>query len=234
MQSSGLPENITKSIMDYYSENPDNLKRADKLFNKHRHPEHSIVFTKVQCENEYCINLSPVAVVILSVLYQNMNTDNLIKASQNELIKYTSLGNKSTVSRALKELLDKGYIAIKIEATGKAGAVYMVNPDIATIGNNSNKNLNEIFWMLTGSKFEYKNNNGKSYKDVTMSTPHKTWVELNSNKHYSRGYDKQKERNGSEKFIRFNKFNPPEIKTSSAATPDVSKDDNPANEDLPI
>lgn len=236
------PVDAVMQLLDYLKDNKDDLREADKAFHSHEYPQHSIVFSKISNEYETFRFLSMPAIAVLMFLSQNMNCQNAIRASSNQIVKYSTIGNKDTVKKAISELKEKGCIAIVFEGTGNEGAVYMVNPLLATVGREKPYLIHE-FWKLTGSKIGYeKGEHGKSHRTYSkLSKPHKTWNELTFSRVYSIGKESQKIKKGDKHCIQdFNCFNKPEIEikkpsdTGDASDARGSSAADISDEELPL
>ena len=204
----GAPKEIVDQWLDFFSKNYTIAQETEKLFKHHQYPEHSLDWIKQAKNVETSRFLSSNAKCVLEVMAENMSQGNLFQASQNEILKVTSLGNKRYITKAIKELLEKGCIAVKIEGTRRRAAVYMINPSFATVGQRSPHN-EEDFWALTGSKYEYFPEVGQEY---FKSEPQKRWEELTEERTYSTGRD-QLEQN--HQIVYFNKINEPNIQDNT-------------------
>ncbi|HBI62797.1 MAG TPA: hypothetical protein DDY31_16590 [Lachnospiraceae bacterium] len=218
MKSAGFSSDAIKILLDECEDYPKMLAEADKKFSSHKYPHHSIVFLKITNKIEFFNILSPKAVIVLNAMCCTMNTGNLIQITQDDLLNITNLGNKKTIKEALMELLEKGFIAIRLKGNTRRGTVYMVNPLVARCGKEIPE-LEKVFWTLTGTKYDGK--------ITEYSNPHDTWKENVKKRTYSIGYGKQDTTSGE---IRFGKINEPKIKTKKGS-PEAT--DEP-KEELPI
>lgn len=185
---------------------------ADKLFQSHQYPEHSLNWFKLQGDIEFPRFLSPNAMTILIAMCQNMQTDNLLQVSRRDLIDITHLTSLKAVQPALKELVQNGCITEVIEASGRRSAVYMVNPEIATVGKKK-PHLTYLFWKKVRNSLlqhedaddEEELENGKNidWNDYPKSPIRDRWVSLTKDRTYSKGTEYWNE--GSH-GIRYNKI----------------------------
>lgn len=224
LKIAGFPNDILDQLIDYADENPEALINADKTFQEHQYPQHSIKFIKMSNEIEFCKYISAPAASILMVMCQSMRTGNKIQLSQADLINITGIGNKKTVSKALGELMENGYIVLVIDGNTRRSPVYMINPEIATVGK-SNSHLQYQFWKLSGTEFSYDD------EKIIKSMAQQRWEINTAKRTYSLGYDRQDTDDG---LMIFNKINPPEIETAPSAVTPGAMDGSSLDEDLPF
>lgn len=194
-------------------------ENADKLFQSHQYPEHSLNWFKLQGDIEFPRFLSPNAMTILIAMCQNMQTDNLLQVSRRDLIDITHLTSLKAVQPALKELVQNGCITEVIEASGRRSAVYMVNPEIATVGKKK-PHLTYLFWKkVRNSLLQYEAPDDEDEKNIDWNDYPKSpirnrWVSLTKDKTYSKGTESWKE---GAHGIRYNKIRKLEAKGESVA-----------------
>lgn len=223
LKIAGFPNDLIDQLIDFANVNQEALENADKAFQEHQYPQHSIKFVKMSNEIEFCKYIGAPATAILTAMCQNMRTGNKIQLSQSDLLNITGVGNKKTVSKALGELMENGYIALVIDGNTRRSPVYMVNPKIATVGK-SNPHLQYQFWKLSGTEFSYDD------EKTVKSMPQQRWEINTAKRTYALGYDKQ---NTDDGLIIFNKINPPEIETAPSAVT-LGTVDGSLDEDLPF
>ena len=135
------------------------------------------------------------------------NGTNLLQVSYNDLLLVLNTNSRHTIQNALNELIEKGFIAIKIKGKGRISNVYMVNPEIAIKGNCNIDYLTREFWKLTNTTYKDYSNDIE-----VMSSAYSNFNDLiNKGKPYSMGYNKQETKKGT---IYFNKLNPPKLSKS--------------------
>lgn len=180
----GWPADALKQMLEAAEADPKLCQNTDKLFESHRYPEKSIKWVKHRRDNELPRILTSDEKLVLDTLEQYMNQSNLLQIGSRMLSKITGL-NDRTVRSALESLIDKGCIAIKIKGVSNRPSIYMVNPEIGTVGNSSKWVSESNFWILTGSVYELGKNNRLVLKDV--SEPHRRWIELTSSRFFEVG-----------------------------------------------
>ena len=196
LKSSGGDANAIDILLLQLENNNMILENAEELFESHLHPEHSLKWCKLQCNVEFSRFLSVNAVTILTAMLQNMNHWNNIQISYRDIIQITALNSLKSIKPALKELIDKGCIAVQDKGTTKRPTVYMVNPEIATLGKPI-ANHKDMFWRLVRNNVE---SDGGEKPD-----PHALWDELTSKRTYAKGNDSLISH--SDKKITFGKIN---------------------------
>lgn len=197
------------------------LERADKLFQGHQYPEHSLNWIKLQGDVEFTRFLSPNAVTVLIAMCQNMNTDNLLQISRRDLIDITHITSLKAVQPAMSELVQNGCITEVIKASGRKSAVYMINPEISTIGKKK-PHLTYLFWEKVRESLpehepsdnkdktvNYITRNGKDYPKSPILDK---WISLTKERTYSKGTEKWKD---TSYFICYNKIKKLESKKAS-------------------
>lgn len=221
MKSVGCSIPEIECLLKELQSDPAKQKKADKLFKSHLYPQKSINWIKYYNDIELERYISGYALQIFMAMAKNMRTLNLIQVSHNDLVIMTGL-DKRTISKFLKELIAKGCIAIKIPGNRTRASVYMINPQLATVGTGDKKQLTYDFWKLTGT-IEATNQK----EEDKLSSIHEQFLAHTIYRNYSIGYDKQVTSQGT--FI-FNKINDPKVSLSTEE-PDEPLDND---DDLPI
>lgn len=217
LKSVGCSSILVDQLLDELKNDPQKLNDVEELFKSHQYPNKSITWIKRFIDFDYQSCLSEYGIKVFDFMQVHMRSGtNLLQISLNDLLLVLNSKSKHTIQNALNELLEKGFIAIKIKGKGRVSSVYMINPQIAIKGNCNVAYLTREFWKLTGTTYKdyynYKNHN-KKIDDVNaideFSKPHSNFIDLSTkSKPYSMGYDKQEISNGT---LYFNKINPPKI-----------------------
>lgn len=212
LKTSGGDINAIDFLLQEIEQNELLREDADKLFQSHQYPEHSLNWCKLQGDIEFTRFLSPNAVVVLITMCQNMPTTNLIQVSCRDLIEITHISSPKAIQSAITELLDNGCITKMMKASGCRSAVYMVNPDIATVGKKI-PSLKKLFWSkvkdCSADEDSQKKANGKKTKKKkdgkdSDSCPLTKWLSLTDQRTYHKGAEYWKDDSGN---IRFSKIN---------------------------
>lgn len=206
LKDSGCNLDAITVLIDQIDTDKQKLEDAEHRFNTHQYPEHSLVWCKLQGDIEFGRFLSPNAINILVVMCQNMNHWNLIQLSQRKIKEITAIKSLKYVGPALQELIDTGCITIQIDGTTRIPTVYMVNPEIATVGNPIPNYVN-TFWRVADERPV------PDVKDYV--SPHTRWNSLTAERTYSKGRDFLEV--GSKKFS-FSKIGEPRLKKSELAS----------------
>lgn len=198
----GVPN--VEEIKKYLKENINELNKAEKLFQNHIYPNKNLKWIKLYKQNlEISKYISTTSFSIFNCILKLINKDNLIQISHKEISKIANIKNKTYISNSINELIINGFITVKIKGNTRRNTIYMINPELVTIGTGNQELLKIKFWKLTGT--EYKNNNIINYSKI-----HKNWINLNTKQNYIVGYDKLEINNET---IYFNKLSQKE-KTS--------------------
>lgn len=197
--SSGIPENITLGkLKDYLNKNKKDLIKAEDRFKNHLYPQYKLNWNKTYITNiEIYKSLGAKSIGIFNILNKLINKNNLVQISKSELKNILKYDDK-TIIKSINELIEKGFIAIKLKGESKTSraTIYMINPELVTIGTGNQEKLKKEFWQLTGSK----------YKLNILNEPskiHINWLNIIENKNYIIGYDKIQI---DDKIIHFNKL----------------------------
>lgn len=204
--SSGIPENITLGkLKEYLKENKKELSKAEEKFKSHIYPQHKLNWNKNYINNfEIMKEIDNYSISIFTTISKLINKNNLIQISNIEIVKITGY-SKNKVIKSINELIKKGFITIKLKGEPKTSraTIYMINPELVTIGTGNQTQLKKEFWQLTGSK----------YKLNTLKEPskiHINWLDMIENENYIIGYDKIQVDN---EIIYFNKLSIKEKKS---------------------
>lgn len=124
------------------------LLEADKIFHQHRYNDKKLHFTKLGNlkKNQVVFHLTDKESKVLLLMLGAMSQQNMIAIKQTELGKALH-SSKRDISSALKGLERKGCIT-KVFSDRKSGlgTIYMVNPEIASVGN---YNCNSLYQKIT-------------------------------------------------------------------------------------
>ena len=215
--SSGIPENISLGkLKEYLKENKKDLSKAEKKFKNHLYPQHKLNWNKNYINNlELCKLLNAKSFSIFNSISKLINKNNLIQISNTEIVNITNF-SKQTVINSINELIEKGFITIKLKGEPKnsRATIYMINPELTTIGTGNQTQLKKEFWELTGSK----------YKLNILENPskiHINWLDVTENQNYIIGYDKIQI---DDEIINFNKLSIKEKQKKMSAQ--ISTDTN--------
>lgn len=193
---------LGNELKKYFQENKNKLKEVDSKFYRHIYPQHKLNWCKLYNNNlGITKKIDKTSISILNILYKLINKNNLIQISISEIIKLTGYSNK-TIIKSIDELIEKGFIVIKLKGEPKTSrsTIYMINPELITIGTGNQTKLKKEFWELTGSK----------YKINILEEPskiHIDWLNMIENENYIIGYDKIQI---DYEIIHFNKLSPKE------------------------
>lgn len=193
---SGIP--LGNDLKKYFKQNKNKLKEVDEIFYSHLYPQHKLSWNK-----NYIINFEIMKIIdtysvsIFTTISKLINKNNLIQLSLTDIINITNY-SKPKIIKSINELIKKGFIAIKLKGKPKTSraTIYMINPELTTIGTGNQNKLKKEFWELTGSIYE----NGELVK---LSEVHKKWLDYQENQAYIIGYDKIEVDNNT---IYFNKL----------------------------
>lgn len=181
--SSGVP--LGNELKKYFQENKNKLKEVNEKFYNHIYPQHKLNWNKTYIDNlELCKLINSKSFGIFNAISKLTNKNNLIQISNTEIINITGY-SKQTIINCINELIEKGLITIKLKGETKTSraTIYMINPELITIGTGKREQLKKEFWKITGSI--YKNGILKE-----MSNVHKKWIDFQENQAYIIGYDK--------------------------------------------
>ena len=177
--------NITLvELLKLAQEDPDMkklLREADKAVERKSYPDSSITFHKSDRGVQLHRILSGRDNKVIDAFASGIDQANLLQISTRDLEKAAGV-ERTAVRESLKSLIAQGCIAVERPGTKNTAAVYMLNPEIATVGNS--KASRKRFWELTGSTYE---DNGRSNEVEEYSEPHQTWIGMTSTKAYTVG-----------------------------------------------
>lgn len=153
-KKAGFPSQKIDELLEFANNNKRKLHRADQIFNELQYLiDDSTTFFRGNRDVQITCFLSANELKILYLMIQNMGPNNLIALSLSDIKNYAGIADK-TATKALNGLKEKGCIAVQFNRNKTRGRVYMVNPNIALVGNINKDNLEKTFWRLTGSKFK--------------------------------------------------------------------------------
>lgn len=194
--SSGIP--LGNDLKEYFKQNKTKLKEVDKKFYSHIYPQKNLNWNKNYINNlEIMKIINTYSISIFTTISKLISKNNLIQISLTDIINLTNY-SKDRISKSINELIEKGFITIKLKGEPKnsRATIYMLNPELVTIGTGNQNKLKKEFWELTGSIYE----NGELVK---LSEVHKKWLDYQENQAYIIGYDKIEVDNN---IIHFNKL----------------------------
>lgn len=192
--TSGIP--LGEELKKYFEKNKKKLKEVDKKFYSHIYPNKSLKWSKHYIKIELHKNIKANSFMIFNAISNLINKNNLVQISQKEIIEITNIKDLKTISKSINELIEKGFITIKLKGNKQRNTIYMINPELITIGTGRQEKLKKEFWEITGSK--YKMNDLK-----TPSKIHNNWLNMIENQNYIIGYDKIQV---NDEIINFNKL----------------------------
>mgnify|MGYP001852042634 FL=1 len=197
--SSGIPENIPLGkLKEYLKKYKKDLIKAEDKFKNHLYPQYKLNWNKNYINNfEVMKIIDTYSISIFTTISKLINKNNLIQLSLVNIINLTSY-SKNKIIKSIDELIKKGFITIKLKGEPKTAraTIYMINPELVTIGTGNQEKLKKEFWQITGSK----------YKLNILNEPskiHIDWLNIIENKNYIIGYDKIQI---NDKIIHFNKL----------------------------
>lgn len=197
--SSGIPENISLSkLKKYLKENKKILDKAEEKFKSHIYPQYKLNWNKNYINNfEIMKGIDTYSISIFTIISKLINKNNLIQLSLIDIINITNY-SKPKIIKSINELIEKGFIAIKLKGDPKTSkaTIYMINPELVTIGTGNQNKLKKEFWKLTGSKYNLNNLE-------KPSKIHINWFDMIENKNYIIGYNKIQI---DDEIIHFNKL----------------------------
>lgn len=132
-----------KTLLRAIDKQPKLLREADKIFNQHRYNDKKVHFTKMQNfkKNQIIFSLTDRECKILLYMLGFMSQQNMVAIKQAELAKELRTA-KRDINVSLKELEKKGCITkVFTDKKSGVGTIYMVNPEIASVGKHDNHGL---------------------------------------------------------------------------------------------
>lgn len=175
------------------------VKEADKAVDRKGYPDSSLTFHKTERGVEVGRFLSMRDLKILRAFEVSVDQANLVQASTRDIERAAGV-DLATARAGINSLLEKGCIAIKQRGRGTRASIYMLNPEIATVG--KTKTYPKLFWQLTGTVYK---SGGKGNEIEVMSEPHYTWIQLTAVRQFTVGsYADGKQ--GDPEFIKRNVF----------------------------
>lgn len=130
-----------KILKDLIDRNSSEIIQASKKFDAHQYPSRVLTFGKLSnmqsfpvCEiNEESTDAINVFICLCNALN---STNNHIQVKLSVLKDMTGI-SLAGIRKAIKVLIEYGFIAIYAEATNREPAIYIINPELYRIGNNS-------------------------------------------------------------------------------------------------
>lgn len=132
-------DNTYAAIAQELQKNQKLLQQADAILQGKLYSDKSVNWLKLSnfIAEPALYNLNANAIQVLMLLIGTMSQgNNLIQISVFILCKQLQI-SKNTCTKALKELVATGYIAVYQQAKGHEATIYMINPRIATCGKSS-------------------------------------------------------------------------------------------------
>lgn len=157
------------------------VKEVDKAVDRKSYPDSSITFHKTARGVETHRFLSGRDNKVLDTFSDAIDQANLVQMSTRDIEKAAGV-DRAAARESIKSLMAKGCIAVEKEGTRNIAAVYMVNPEITTVGNS--KASDKRFWELTGTVYK---DGGKGREVETFSEPHMEWIKLTAVRSYTVG-----------------------------------------------
>lgn len=206
--SSGIP--LGNELKEYFKKNREKLKEVDKKFYSHIYPNKNLKWSKHYIKIELHKNIKSNSFMIFNAISNLINKNNLVQISQKEIKEITNVKDLKTISKSINELIEKGFITIKLQGNKQRNTIYMINPELVTIGTGNQNKLKKEFWEITGSK----------YKLNILEAPskiHINWLNMLENQNFIIGYDKIQI---DDKIISFNKISVKTKKMSAQKSTD--------------
>lgn len=173
------------------------IREADKAVDRKGYPDSAITFHKTDRGVQVHNFLSGRDNKVIGVIASGIDQANLLQISTRDIERAAGL-NRTAACESIQSLLAQGCIAVERPGTRNIASIYMLNPEIATVGNS--KASRKRFWTLTGSKYE---DNGRSNEVEEYSEPHKTWINMTASRVYTVG-SKSEGKYGDPEFRRYN------------------------------
>lgn len=150
----------------------DLIRQKYEMKENYENSSKSITFSRVAQSGQYISHISIAAMAVLTAMIEIMPTNNHVMLTLQNIMDFvSSIGNRTTASKAIKELLDSGCVAIARKGNTQTATVYMVNPMISSVGVEKTY-LQHLFWQYTG---DTTNDDG----DTEYSAAHCKWIEIN-------------------------------------------------------
>ncbi len=152
-------------LKDLIDRNSMEIKKASEKFDAHQYPVHKLTFGKLANMQSFPLfNINVVSTDAINVFICMCNT---LNSTNNHIqIKHSVLKELTRISlagirKAIKVLIENGYIAVYEPATNREPAIYIINPEIYRIGNNF-CDFEDYVSPIALSNFE-KNRNDKIF-----------------------------------------------------------------------
>lgn len=175
------------------------IREADKAVDRKKYPDSTLTFHKVERSVEVGRFLSMRDLKILRAFEVSVDQANLVQASVRDVMRAAGV-DLNTARAGIESLLELGCIAIKQRGSGTRASIYMLNPEIATVGKTSA--YPKLFWQLTGTVYK---DGGNGNEVESFSEPHMTWIQLTAVRQFTVG-SKSDGKPGDPQFIKRNVF----------------------------
>ncbi len=130
-----------KTLKDLMDRNSKEIKQASQKFDAHQYPTSKLTFgklTNMQAFPLYSINVeSTDAINVFICLCNALNSTNNHIQIKLSVLKDLTCISLSGIRKAIKVLIEYGFIAVYAEATNREPAIYVINPELYRIGHNS-------------------------------------------------------------------------------------------------
>ena len=130
-----------KTLKDLMDRNSKEIKQASQKFDAHQYPTSKLTFgklTNMQAFPLYSINVeSTDAINVFICLCNALNSTNNHIQIKLSVLKDLTCISLSGIRKAIKVLIEYGFIAVYAEATNREPAIYIINPELYRIGHNS-------------------------------------------------------------------------------------------------
>ena len=142
------------TLLHYMDTHKSDRDKMSKLIKSHEYPDKSITFCRTAHGGQYISHLSISAIAVLHAMVGIMPPNNHVMLTMQDIMDYvSSIGNRTTASKAINELICTGCIAVARKGNTRIGTVYMVNPCIASVGVRKPQ-LHMLYWSYTGDQYE--------------------------------------------------------------------------------
>lgn len=157
------------------------VKETDKAVDRKGYPDSTITFHKTERGVEVGRFLSMRDLKILRVFETGIDQANLVQVSTRDIVKAADV-DLATARAGVNSLLELGCIAIKRKGRGNKPTIFMLNPEIGTVG--KSKAFPKQFWQLTETVYK---DGGKGNEVETFSKPHMEWIRLTAVRRFTVG-----------------------------------------------
>jgi hypothetical protein len=129
--------------------NKQDIKKIDSSFAAHRYPEKNLTYNRLTRYNGFTSDLTTGAQSVLFLLMQCSSQDNLVAVPVSIICTCCSITDK-TCRNALKELINKGVIALYRRSARHTPNVYMLNWNLIASGKQPSLNDKKEFYDMGG------------------------------------------------------------------------------------